>query len=348
MHFRRFFPVLFLAASVFVGCASTPAPTIPGVTAEAARDYERAIARYRDGDYAAALAQFDKVTTSGPYPENRGVWLHAYAALAAGEADRAVELGDALLGAASSRAESYEFAAIARLFRGDPVGALAALKRASELEGKSPREWTYRGLAYEMLGQVEERRLACEKGDRDFEAALGNRPEDVVLHLERASLLAFCGSSDQLARTLASARDLLPKMDEETALVSPKRIERFTLPVLEGVSAAAKGDAAQAMTRVEDALGRAGDVPRFDRAEAYYFAFKVAQIAGRKDEAAKWEAEGKSLDPKGPYFGTFAKVAVPAEKKAASPPAKAPRKPSSIDEDEDRGPYEPAAEREDG
>lgn len=334
MRFRPFvvvFPVLLSA------CAQTPVMTVPGVTPEAAREYERGIGRYRDGAYAKALESFDQVAAAGPYPDPRGVWLHAYAALAAGEADRAVALGDALLGAASSRAESYEFAAVARLFRGDPVGALAALKRAQDLEGKSPRQWTYRGLAYEMLGQSEERRLACEKGDNAFAATLRERPGDVLLHFERASLLAFCGGTDQLARTLGEARAQLPKVDAESLPIPPRRLERFTLPVLEAVSAAAKGEAAAAMPRVTDALGRGQDVPRFDRAEAYFLAKRVAEAAGQTEEASRWEAEGKTLDPKGPYFGAYVKP--PEPKKPA------PRKPSSLDETE---PFEPRPEREDG
>ena len=346
MRLRIFFAWVGCLFVFVTGCAHGPASTVPGVTAESVRVYERALARYRDGDYATALEAFDQVLQTGPYPEARGVWLHAYAALAAGEADRAVELGDVLLGAASSRSEAYEFAAVARLFRGDPVGALAALKRAGELEGKSPRQWIYRGLAYEMLGQSEERRIACQKGDNDFAATLANRPEDVVTHLERASLLAHCGTSPvQLARTLATAREQLPKMDAETAAVPPKRLQRFTLPILEGISSAAKGEAALAVPRVEEALGRGDDAPKFDRAEAYYLAMRVAQSAGLTDQATKWEAEGKLLDPKGPFFGTFVKVAAPEKKKpdAALPPK--PRKPSSID---DESPYDPHAEREEG
>jgi tetratricopeptide (TPR) repeat protein len=327
-----------------------PTSSVPGVTGDALREYDRAVARYREGDFAGALQGFDRVLASGPYPEPRGVWLHAYAALAVGDADRAVELGDALLGAASSRSESYELAAVARLFRGDPIGALAALRRASELEGRSPRQWTYRALAYEMLGQSEERRVACGKGDNDFAATLRDRSDDVLLHLERASLLAFCGNApDQLVRTLAVVRERLPKVDEESMVVSPKRIERFTLPVFEAVSAAAKGDAAAAVPRLTEALRRGDDAPRFDRAEALFLAKKVAEAAGLGDAAARWEQEGKALDPKGPYFGTFVQAEPPpAAKKPAVPGKVKRRKPSSEGDDESDDAWEPRRENEDG
>jgi tetratricopeptide (TPR) repeat protein len=325
-----------------------PTSTVPGVTGDALREYDRAVARYREGDFVGALQGFDRVLAWGPYPEARGGWLHAYAALAVGDADRAVELGDALIATAPSRSESYELAAVARLFRGDPIGALAALHRASELEGRSPRQWTYRALAYEMLGQSEERRVACGKGENDFAATLRDRSDDVLLHLDRASLLAFCGNApDQLVRTLAVVRERLPKVDEESMVVPPKRIERFTLPVFEAVSAAAKGDAAGAVPRLTEALRQGEDAPRFDRAEALFLAKKVAEAAGLGDAAARWEQEGKALDPKGPYFGTFVYVEPPPKKPAV--PAKAKRrKPSSEEDEESEDVWEPRRENEDG
>lgn len=120
--------VLLVAASLLGGCSSSPSRSHdPQAAVDGAvqRQFDKAVAAMRAGDYAQAIPELEQLTEKAP--SLAGPWIN--------------------LGIARSRI-------------GDPQSAVEALRKAIEVNPASPAAYTQLGMVYRIGGDFESSRKA--------------------------------------------------------------------------------------------------------------------------------------------------------------------------------------------
>ena len=121
--------------------------------------------------------------------------------------------------ATNSPAQQFAYAAATAANAGDFALAQSNAARVTELEPSFAEAWVAYGMASVRLGQVEQAKVAYERGLALHQARHRNDPEDANQVLQQIFVLSLLGRSDEAQALLKQAQTEYP-YDEQLALLS--------------------------------------------------------------------------------------------------------------------------------